>query len=128
MITAQPTATTPPAPAGPSFSFVGFSDHTGANNYAPSDVVAPGGGLRSCDPSSLFAFVNFSGLQTSQQFLGTWARNGITLNQKTLTESVSSASTFWQVESPPTLSPGTYTFSISINGSVVTSGAMSLTC
>ncbi len=130
---ASPTAAAPAATdvlgAGTNFLFVGFSDHTTAENFAPTDVVPSGGTLKACNPSSLYAFVNFTGLQQPKQLVGKWTLNGAVLNQHALEESVSTANTYWQVQNTPAaLAAGSYTFELSVDGTVVSQGSFSLTC
>jgi hypothetical protein len=120
----------PPAAASAgNFTLVGFADHTGPGNFAPNDVAGSGGTVRSCGPSSLYAFVNFSNMTPPKQFAGVWTLNGNVRNQQSFTQNSASASTFWQVQNSPTpLTAGTYRFSMSVDGTVVTSGSFTLTC
>ena len=108
---------------------MGFADHTAPGSFAPNDAVGSGGTVRSCNPQSLYAFVNFSNLTPPKQFAGVWTLNGTTINQQSFTQNSASASTFWQVQNNPTaLTAGTYRFQMSVDGAVVTQGSFTLVC
>ena len=128
--TSTPVPPPPPAPAsGAVFNFVGFSDHIGPNNGAPGDVISTGGNLRACNPSSLYAFLNFSNLQPPKQFIGSWTLNGSFLNQQAFTQDRTSSQTFFQVQATPNpLTSGMYRFQLTIDGSVVSQGSFTLSC
>src|SRR5262245_58617422 len=65
-------ASATPAPAGSgsagTYTLTGFADHTAPGNFAPPDVTASGGTLKSCNPARLYAFLNFSNVTPPKQF------------------------------------------------------------
>jgi hypothetical protein len=117
------------AGGAPVFTMAGFSDHTGASNNAPADVTAPGGTMRSCNPTRLYAFINFSNLQPPKQFVGSWTLNGAFLNQQAFNQDRTSAQSFFEVQNTPTpLTAGAYRFQLRIDNNVVTEGSFTLAC
>jgi hypothetical protein len=112
-----------------SFTFLGFSDHAAAENHAPPDVVRSGGTLKACDPSRLYAFVSFSGLQPPKEFVGNWTLNGAPLSRRSFSQTLASAETFWEVQNTPMpLTAGAYRFQLTIDGNAVSEGSFTLTC
>jgi hypothetical protein len=127
--TPKAAATTQPATASGTFTLVGFADHAAQNNAPPPDVTAVGGTLKSCNPSHLYAFVNFSNLTPPKSFVGTWTLNGAQLNTQTFTQSSASATSFFEVQNTPqALVAGAYTFQLAVDGAVAAKGNLTLTC
>jgi hypothetical protein len=131
----------PPAPAAPppppppaaapaaTFSVVGFSDLRNADDSAPASAARSGGTLNLCNPSSLNAFVSFSGLQPPKQFVGSWTKNGAFLGQSSFTQDRASAQSYFRIGNSPTpLTAGSYTFTLRVDGNVATSGSFTLVC
>ena len=116
---------------GPTFKFIGFSDHAGKDNFPPPDVVKPGGTLKlgACNPQRIYAFVSFNGLQPPKQLFGSWTLDGAFLSKQTVKEDVSSATTFWGVEDKPKpLPPGDYRLQISLGDKMVADGSVKVVC
>jgi hypothetical protein len=111
------------------FTFLGFSDHTGADNHAPPDVTKPGGTLRACNPANLYAFVSFTGLEPPKEFAGSWTLNGNSIGLQSFSQTERQAETFWQLRNTPTpLSAGTYRFELEVDGKPASQGSFTLTC
>jgi hypothetical protein len=126
--TAPATQTTATTAAG-TFTLIGFADHAAQNNSAPPDVTASGGTLRSCNPSHLYAFVNFSNLTPPKQFAGSWTLNGAALNTQTFTQTSGSALSFFEVQNTPQpLVAGAYTFQLVVDGAAAARGNFTLVC
>jgi hypothetical protein len=129
----QPAAGTtlvPPASSSAAtFTLAGFADHTAPGNFAPPDITATGGTLKSCNPQRLYAFVNFSGLAAPKQFVGSWTLNGAALNSQTFTQTANSATSFFEVQNTPQpLVAGAYRFQLVVDSNVVTQGSFTLAC
>jgi hypothetical protein len=127
-VATAPSTVAAPAGSG-TFTFVGFADHAAPGNFAPTDVTPSGGTIRACNPASLYAFVNFTGLTPPKTMAGSWTMNGAALNQQTINQTQAQANTFWQVQNTPAaLAAGNYTFTLSIDGATVSRGQFTLTC
>ena len=126
--TAAAPATTAATAAG-TFTLIGFADHAAQNNFAPPDVTASGGTIRSCNPARLYAFVNFSNLTPPKQFAGSWTLNGAPLNTQTFTQTAASSTSFFEVQNTPQpLVAGAYTFQLAVDGVAATRGNFTLVC
>ena len=130
--TTQPSTaatTAPAATAAGTFTLLGFADHAAQNNAPPPDVTASGGTLRSCNPSRLYAWVNFSNLTPPKQFAGSWTLNGGPLNTQTFTQTSGSAISFFEVQNTPQpLVAGASTFPLMVDGAAVTRGNFTVVC
>lgn len=124
------TSQTPAASSsGATFTLTGFADHTAPGNFAPPDITASGGTLKSCNPQRLYAFVNFSNLTPPKQFVGSWTLNGAALNSQTFTQTANSATSFFEVQNTPQLLvAGAYRFQLVVDSNMVTQGTFTLAC
>jgi hypothetical protein len=126
---ARAPATTPAASALGNFTFVGFADHIAPGNFAPSDVTPGNGTIRACNPPSLYAFVNFTGLTPPKTMTGRWTLNGAQIGTNVINQTQAQANTFWQVQNTPAaLAAGAYVIEVSIDGTVVSRGQFTLVC
>jgi hypothetical protein len=125
----QTTAASPATTGAGTFTLIGFADHAAQNNFAPADVTASGGTIRSCNPPHLYAFLNFSNLTPPKQFAGSWTLNGAALNTQTFTQTSASATSFFEVQNTPQpLVAGAYSFQLAVDGVAVTRGSFTLVC
>jgi hypothetical protein len=91
--------------------------------------VRSGGTLYACNPSALYAFVSFSNLQPPKQFAGSWTKSGAFLGRQAFNQDRASAQSFFQIgNSPQALTPGQYSFTLTVDGATAVSGSFTLAC
>jgi hypothetical protein len=122
-------STTAAASSAATYTLTGFADHTAPGNFAPQDVTATGGTLKSCNPAKLYAFVNFANVAQPKPFAGSWTLNGTALNSQTFTQTATNGTSFFEVQNTPQpLVAGAYRFALAVDGKVVTQGNFTLSC
>ncbi len=110
----------------PMFSIFGFSDAITATTDPPGNTVANNAALRSCNPNTLYVWVDFSGVQPPRTFVGRWFRGGTLFNETSFSQTLAAGRMLWSVGAP--LPPAQYSFQLLQAGIVVVEGRLALNC
>ena len=109
------------------YTFAGFSTTSSA-----SSLTGNGGIIQACNPPSLFAWVRFANVQPPKTFAGSWS--GPRGSQSSFNQTETNGTSFFQIQGTDNagaaspLTPGTYSFALTVDGRVVAQGSFNLNC